>query len=81
MKLFFGWLARIFNALGKICEGFAKPAHPLPSTLDKAARLKELLAKPSLADDERKELAGLVMQFEGEVIFLDSPTSSAKEEL
>jgi hypothetical protein len=84
-------LALFFRRIAEFLEGCTKPAHPIPSTpphvpvkeiIDKQMRLRTLLSKNDLAADEQKELADLVSQFDGEIIFLDSPVhATAKEEL
>ncbi len=90
MKKIFSKLAKIFRSIADFLDGFSRPAHPItppahapvPELTDKQTRLRTLLSRDDLAVDEQKELAELVSQFDGEVIFLDSPVHAiAKEEL
>lgn len=80
MKRIFRFLARIFGSWAKYFD--AKAAPQLKKQDPKKLRLRVLLSRSDLADDEQKELADLVAQFEGDVIYLDSPVhASAKEDL
>ena len=86
MNKLLGILAGFFRRLSDICEGMRKPAYPIALDIQDAisrrkARLRDLLSHEELAEAERKELAELAAQFEGEVIFLDEPIHTAKEGL
>ena len=84
MKTICRILARIFKSIYLFFErrsGAERTPAPLPKN-DKKTRLRYLLSQSDLAADEQKELAGLVSQMEGDVIFLDPPVQpAAKEDL
>jgi len=93
MKTIMKKLASFFRSIAEFLDGFSKPAHPIDPpahkpepvkapTAAKQMRLRTLLSRDDLAADEQKELADLISQFDGDVIFLDSPVhATAKEEL
>lgn len=81
MKRILSGIASFFRQLADLLDGGAKPAQPR-KIIDKRMRLRTLLSRDDLAVDEQRELADLVSQFEGNVIFLDSPVhATAKEDL
>lgn len=81
MGWIFSKLASLFTFCANFCQKLSGPTRSSNKREENKDRLKSLLSQDILAADEQKELTELVSQFEGDVIFLDTPVHSAKEEL
>ena len=69
MKLIFNLFARFFRYLAEFCEAHSKPTNSVPNKKD---RLKILLGKAELSEEEKKELAQIITEMGQEIIILDS---------
>lgn len=74
MNRILDFLSRFFHGIGRFFDGLKTK----PIRNDRMARMKTLLSKDALAESEQRELAALLKEYEGAVVFLDS---TSKEEL